>query len=348
MSDISISAWQIIIPDVSEIKKLSTPLPIHGDSSAYQYAKIPSENDPRWSTWGNSAGMGENKSLPPYSFNEKSRLTDSFVGKPNERTQLDFRYMQTFVTIPDDFQIIKFQVSFQSVDDGARAYIFNSAYPNEKYPDGGYIAEADLQLGGKQTTSDLSSLIRPGRNRVVIVQFDDTATGNTFKGLQLMVNGKPAPVVKPEPKPLKTVEAGASSTHPNHKTEWLLDTSDRPSGTPYSFWNSVDRQGQGGQVINEWIWVKAEKPAYITKIRIRWARARATDYTISVSSDGKTWTPTGLSRANATTTEDGEYASVDEIACKEIRGQWVRLDMTRAAGNYEYYSCFYIALSGIA
>ncbi|PHK99200.1 hypothetical protein CGL56_07005 [Neolewinella marina] len=150
---------------------LAERLPYHGHSSAYQYASIPATNDGGW-TSAPVNGSGE------VSFSEYSSVPCL--------TSVDFTYFEAFVNFPaSGTAISECRVTFSAVDDGARAYIFNSAHPNGAYVEGG-----DIVLGGNPVTANLSPFIVQGEiNRLVVVQYDDCATGNNVHGIKATVNG---------------------------------------------------------------------------------------------------------------------------------------------------------------
>jgi hypothetical protein len=156
-------------------------IPSHGASMAYQYMSIPAKDDIGWEKLTlNTAGN--------IHFSEPSRI--GYEGGYC-LASLDFTYFQTFVNIPSNVNVNEFKVSFERVDDGARAYVFNSAHPKGSYIEGG-----DIVLGGSPITANLSSLIKIGEeNRIVIVQFDDCPVENNLVNAQVIVNGSIIPSV---------------------------------------------------------------------------------------------------------------------------------------------------------
>ena len=97
----------------------------------------------------------------------------------------DFTYFQTFVDVPVGTVITDFRITFSgAIDDGARITIFNSTYPGGLVVPGSYVF-----LNGSGTT-DLSSFVAIGeRNRVVVTQVDDCATGNNLEVGRVALNG---------------------------------------------------------------------------------------------------------------------------------------------------------------
>jgi len=132
---------------------------VHGDPGGFQYADIPPANDADWQ----AAPIDEDGDLCWRL--DRAVLTSSF-------TSLDFTYFQASLFVED--ANIPFILRFYQVDDGARAYVFNSAHP-----DGEYIVGGDARLYAQIAETDLSPLFVAGEeNRVVIVQFDDSQTEN--------------------------------------------------------------------------------------------------------------------------------------------------------------------------
>lgn len=202
---ITISPWKkhsthekVKVTD-EEIRKYIDNLPPnkkdtqHGNPMFYKFAKIPSNEDPNWKLWipGNDG---------KYSFTLESKI------EPFK--ELDFCYMQTDVYIPADCKPkTTIKVSFETVDDGVRVYVFNSDHPYTPDPTiltdeskKCFYSQADLKLGDKSDVTkaqNLYGLFKKGEtNRVVVVQFDDAGGGNNLKDLQINVDEAPVPVSK--------------------------------------------------------------------------------------------------------------------------------------------------------
>ena len=148
----------------------------HGDPIAYDFMNIPAENNTNWQTApldGNGAILFSIPSILP--------------GNGCLKT-LDFTYFETYLDIPEDATINELKVVFDAVDDGARAYIFNSAYPNGAF-------SGEIRLGQSPISQDYSQFAVAGeRNRIVVVQFDDCPTGNNLRNARVLVNGEVAEV----------------------------------------------------------------------------------------------------------------------------------------------------------
>ncbi|MEM8525736.1 MAG: T9SS type A sorting domain-containing protein [Bacteroidota bacterium] len=138
---------------------------IHGDPGGFQYADIPDANDAGWEV----AQLDEDGDLCWRL--DRSRLTASF-------TALDFTYFQTSIFVTD--ASAPFILRFYQVDDGARAYVFNSRTLQD--PENAFIEGGDARLFAPIAETDISPLFVEGEeNRIVIVQFDDSQTANYLK-----------------------------------------------------------------------------------------------------------------------------------------------------------------------
>ncbi|MCF6212530.1 MAG: hypothetical protein L3J45_00740, partial [Flavobacteriaceae bacterium] len=164
-------------------------LPNHGDPIAYGQMNIPVPTDINW-TAAPVDGLGRiNYSVPSILW---SCLN-----------QLDFTYFETNINIPTNFTVNSLTVSFTAADDGARAYIFDSSYPN-----GAFIGE--IRFGQTAITANYASLAIAGEvNRLVVVQFDDCPAGNNLTGAEVKINGVAAPIVVP---PAYNINLSASVT----------------------------------------------------------------------------------------------------------------------------------------
>jgi len=170
LSQVTISPWKInkgagIIAHTNSY---------NGDPAAYSKMNIPAASDPNWT----NAPVNANGEI---NYSVRSILSIC-------RQQLDFTYFETYISIPANYVVNDLKVSFNAADDGARAYIFNSAHPN-----GAFIGQ--ISLGGSPTSANYASLAVAGEiNRMVIVQFDDCPTGNNLTGARVNVNGQVAEI----------------------------------------------------------------------------------------------------------------------------------------------------------
>ncbi|MEM6830491.1 MAG: hypothetical protein AAF551_08225 [Bacteroidota bacterium] len=170
-AQVTITPWQINMGK-GHIK-LNNQLATHGDAAAYAYAEIPAQNDAKWTP----ATVDVNEEVI---FNQRSTVPCL--------TAVDFTYFQTIVNIPANTDITKFEVNFLKADDGARFYVFNDKHPNGVFPPG-----KDLVLGqmNEDNKIDLREYIKVGgENRLVVVQFDDCASGNYVNGIHVSVDGQ--------------------------------------------------------------------------------------------------------------------------------------------------------------
>ncbi|MEM8525738.1 MAG: cadherin-like domain-containing protein [Bacteroidota bacterium] len=135
---------------------------IHGDPGGFQYAIIPAQDDTDWE----AAPIDKDGDLCWRL--DRSTLNTSF-------TVLDFTYFQTSFFVENINE--SFILRFYQVDDGARAYVFNSVHP-----EGAYIEGGDARIFASIAEIDISPLFVAGEeNRIVIVQFDDSQTENFLK-----------------------------------------------------------------------------------------------------------------------------------------------------------------------
>ncbi|KGL63146.1 immunoglobulin-like domain-containing protein [Polaribacter sp. Hel1_85] len=167
-SQVTISPWKMnngngIIPfNVS----------YNGEPTAYSQMNIPAPADNNWV----NAPVDSNGAI---NFSVPSILTQCL-------TQIDFTYFETYLNIPTNFNVSDLNISFTAADDGARAYIFNSAHPN-----GAFIGQ--IVFGQAPITANYASLAVPDEiNRLVIAQFDSCPSGNNLTGAQVKVNGQTA------------------------------------------------------------------------------------------------------------------------------------------------------------
>lgn len=112
------------------------------------------------------------------------------------KKELHFTYFQTIVNVPANVNVTDFKVSYDVADDAARIYLFNS-----KNPKGVFDQASDLFFNANNyKPMDLKSLVAPGDNRIVIVQYDNCATKNTIKGIHVKINGTEVKAVVAPPK----------------------------------------------------------------------------------------------------------------------------------------------------
>ncbi len=142
----------------------------HGDPRAYELKNIPAKDDAGWQ----AAPMRDGK----VSFTETSTI-------PCQQ-KVDFTYFQTIIDVPSNVRVSELTISYDKADDGARIYFFNSKNPN-----GHFNPDADLRYNHPINLDNinLANQVAVGENRVVIVQFDDCATGNNVSGINIKVNG---------------------------------------------------------------------------------------------------------------------------------------------------------------
>jgi FlgD Ig-like domain len=147
--------------------------PRHGDSTEYQFATIPTPNDPNW-------GPAPDPNIINFSL-----PISTLCGMVNCLEGGDFTYFRTFVDIPANVVVTQFTISTSGVDDGTRVTIFNSKFPNGKVVPGSYV-----YLGGSGTTN-LKDLVMSGEiNTVIMTHIDDCCSQSFLNRAQVVLNGE--------------------------------------------------------------------------------------------------------------------------------------------------------------
>ncbi len=145
--------------------------PQHGDPGGYRFAEIPPADDADWIA----------APVDPEDGQLCFRLDRSQV--VGNMTELDFTYFQTTIFVTDTTQ--PFIINYLEVDDGVRAYVYNERYPEGAFlpdgPDADRMPDGDARLYQTPASADLTSLLVPGANRIVLVQFDNASTENYLK-----------------------------------------------------------------------------------------------------------------------------------------------------------------------
>lgn len=176
-AQVQIAPWEIheggniiSVPKDLYMSEMDSRSLVHGDPVVYNLlagpAAIPNPNDAAWMLLANYPNGfrcdGTNENDLCYDPLIGSVLMDAFMN-------LDFTYFQTFVEVSEDSIITDARIEFQTVDDGARAYVFNSQFPNGVFP-----PNSDARLRASRVTADLTPYMVSGEpNRIVVVQFDD-------------------------------------------------------------------------------------------------------------------------------------------------------------------------------
>lgn len=138
----------------------------HGGSGAYEFANIPSFLDPGWK-------LAETDAKGDLYF-EKNSLIGGFMAG------LDFTYFRTSFLVGDPSK--SFIVRFNKIDDGARAYVFNSNFPYAipLNAENTFIPNGDARIFAPIQETDISPLLVQGENTLIIVQFDDSFIKNNL------------------------------------------------------------------------------------------------------------------------------------------------------------------------
>ena len=162
-----------------------------GDPLLYDYMQMPPLDDPGWQRPSSETGAGAVRFVVDGDSVIFGGETASILGAGECATKADFTYFKTEVTIPAGATVTKFEVSFDQVDDGARAYIRNSRYPNGQYPQGAFDPTGDILFNSPAaTTANLANFVVPGEtNTVIIVQVDNCPPSNNLKNAQISFAG---------------------------------------------------------------------------------------------------------------------------------------------------------------
>ncbi|MFA5684997.1 MAG: VWD domain-containing protein [Lysobacteraceae bacterium] len=178
-AQVSRTPWQMHAGE--GVTKLDVMLPSNGalpenDYIAFNWARIPGEKD----GW-RAAPNGET-----IAFGGPNASRIGAAGGAC-RKAVDYTYFQTIVDVPAGTQVDEFKIVFEGMDDASRITLFNSEHRNGKVVEGSYVTKASL--GSSTATTDLRSLLRPGKNRVVITQVDWCPVGNQLQSAQVQLNG---------------------------------------------------------------------------------------------------------------------------------------------------------------
>ncbi len=103
---------------------------------------------------------------------------------------VDFTYFQTFVDVPENMAVNEFSIRFTgAMDDVALIVLYPAGSDAPQIVEGSYVLHSRPGSANPGTTADLASLVRPGRNRVVILQADLCPTGNILESAEVSLNG---------------------------------------------------------------------------------------------------------------------------------------------------------------
>ncbi|HEY5909334.1 MAG TPA: hypothetical protein VJA21_01885 [Verrucomicrobiae bacterium] len=143
----------------------------HGATNEYDFARIPTVDDPGWAPAPDADYIG---------FSRPSTL----CGAAECQEAGDFTYFQTLVEIPSNAVVTAFTITFSGIDDGVRVTVFNSDYRNGVVVEGSYVF-----LGGNGT-ANLANLVKAGEtNRVVVTQVDDCCSNCSLQTAEVVLNG---------------------------------------------------------------------------------------------------------------------------------------------------------------
>lgn len=130
----------------------------------FENAKIPAEGADRWQPVKLTTKNGK-----AYAYNKQDAGIDAYECASLGLAQ--YTYFESYLNVPPKTQVTQFSVGFDNddMDDASRITIFNEKFPRGTVVPGSYVP---LRANG---TSDLRSLIAPGRNRIVLTNLDNCA-----------------------------------------------------------------------------------------------------------------------------------------------------------------------------
>jgi PKD repeat protein len=150
--------------------------PQHGHPIEYDYATIPSADDPGW-------GAAPDPEVINY-----QQVPSTLCGVCDCRYGGEFTYFRTFVDIPADAWLTEFKISTSGVDDGIRVSIYNSQYPDGLVVPGSYVYR------GGSGTADLKDYVVSGEvNTVLITHVDDCCYYSFLLTAEVVLSGLVVP-----------------------------------------------------------------------------------------------------------------------------------------------------------
>jgi hypothetical protein len=190
LAQIQVAPWQMHDGHEGLVDHL-TNSPIPSESEKQKRAGLDKANPPPQSeaSSGNRPGW---KTAPAVNgvVNYGEEEQGSVIPVDKSFQVLDFLYFQTTVDIPAGTKIDTFQVKFDSVDDAARVWIFNS-----KHPAGYFNPANDITAKKNGALVDFSGEAVAGeKNRILVAQYDLCPPGNHIQGINVIVNGQPIQV----------------------------------------------------------------------------------------------------------------------------------------------------------
>lgn len=164
--------WMVL--RTADVHPLSEPARQHGGHIEYDQAPIPAEDDARWELAADAASVGHRA---------PSLLCESQVAC---RGGVNLTWFQTWLDVPEA-GLSTLRLSVESLDDGVRVVVFNSAHPEGISPRGATLrAEREP---GRLVTADLSAALVAGEeNRIVLVQVDDCCGWSVLSGVELITD----------------------------------------------------------------------------------------------------------------------------------------------------------------
>jgi PKD repeat protein len=193
--------------------------PEHGHAMEYDYATIPSADDPGW-------GPAPDPDVINY-----QQVPSTLCGVCDCRYGGDFTYFRTDVDIPADAWVAGFVIATSGVDDGIRVSIYNSEYPDGLVVPGSYVYR-----GGSGTADLQDYVVRGEVNTILITHVDDCCYHSFLLTAEIVLGGLVVPT------PPATVPPTADAGGPYSGDE----------GSPVTFDGSGSLDPDGSIVSFDW------------------------------------------------------------------------------------------------
>jgi len=167
--------------------------PEHGHAMEYDYATIPSPDDPGW-------GPAPDPEVINY-----QQVPSTLCGVCDCRHGGDFTYFRTYVDIPADAWLTGFEIVTSGVDDGIRVSIYNSEYPDGLVVPGSYVYR-----GGSGTADLQDYVVRGEVNTILVTHVDDCCYHSFLLTAEIVLSG--SVVTTPPATVPPTADAGGPYT----------------------------------------------------------------------------------------------------------------------------------------
>jgi PKD repeat protein len=167
--------------------------PQHGAPMEYDYATIPSADDPGWSA------------APDPEVINYQQVPSTLCDVCDCRYGGEFTYFRTYVDIPADAWLTGFRIVTSGVDDGIRVSIYNSEHPDGLVVPGSYVYH-----GGSGTADLQDYVVRGEVNTILITHVDDCCYHSFLLTAEIVLSGLVVPTPPATVPP--TADAGGPYT----------------------------------------------------------------------------------------------------------------------------------------